>query len=240
MSYGVVGAGALLLPASNIAAQTIEGRHWQGATAITRQPEQVVAGSVAEWRSLWGRVGSPAPDVFEPGRMNAVGIFLGRRNSEGYSVNILSTSRRRDRIVVVFEERMPAEFMMAQRMPRPPRRTAGRQCARAPPSGFAGGAGAGFAPSGTGANLAPPPPPAARPVGQPTSPWAIILIPRADLPISVEQRLFRCSRPPERGEGGTQGRSSASLSGLRSMRRAQMPRANQCECRGTPLVSTIL
>jgi hypothetical protein len=190
LSYGVVGASALLLPASNIAAQTIEGRHWQGATAITRQPEQVVAGSVAEWRSLWGRVGSPAPDVFEPGRMNAVGIFLGRRNSEGYSVNILSTSRRRDRIVVVFEERMPAEFMMAQRMPAP----APRPVASAPapaPSGFAGGAGAGFAPSGTGASLAPPPPPATRPVGQPTSPWAIILIPRADLPISVEQRLFR-------------------------------------------------
>ena len=119
MSYGVLGAGALLLPAGNAISQTIEGRHWQGATAITRQPEQVVAGTIAEWRSLWGRVGSPAPDVFEPGRMNAVGIFLGRRASEGYSVNILSTSRRRDRIVVVFEERMPAEFMMAQRAPAP-------------------------------------------------------------------------------------------------------------------------
>ena len=98
-------------------------------------------------------------DVFEPGRMNAVGIFLGRRASEGYSVNILSTSRRRDRIVVVFEERMPAEFMMAQRAPAP---SSPRPVAIAPsaPSGFAGGAGAGFAPSGTGANLAPPPPPA--------------------------------------------------------------------------------
>ena len=187
LSCGVIGAGALLLPAANASAQTIEGRHWQGATAITRQPEQVVASTITEWRSLWGRVGSPAPDVFEPGRMNAVGIFLGRRSSEGYSVNILSTSRRRDRIVVVFEERMPAEIMMAQRMPAP---AAPRPVAQAP-SGFAGGAGAGFAPSGTGASLAPPPPPATRPVGQPTSPWAIILIPRADLPISVEQRLFR-------------------------------------------------
>jgi len=190
LSYGVLGAGALLLPVGNATSQTIEGRHWQGATAITRQPEQVVAGTITEWRSLWGRVGSPAPDVFEPGRMNAVGIFLGRRASEGYSVNILSTSRRRDRIVVVFEERMPAEFMMAQRAPAP---SSPRPVAIAPsaPSGFAGGAGAGFAPSGTGANLAPPPPPATRPVGQPTSPWAILLIPRSDLPISVEQRLFR-------------------------------------------------
>ena len=186
LSYGVLTAGTLLLPGATALAQSIEMRHWQGATAITRQPEHIVAGTITEWRSLWGRVGAPAPDVFEPGRMNAVGIFLGRRNSEGYSVNILSTSRRRDRIVVVFEERMPAEFMMAQRMPAP---AAPRPVAQAPSANsFAGGAGAGFAPSGTGANLAPR---AARPVGQPTSPWAIILIPRADLPISVEQRLFR-------------------------------------------------
>lgn len=188
LSYGVVGTAALLLPVGNTSAQTIEGRHWAGATAITRQPEQVVAGTITEWRSLWGRVGSPAPDVFEPGRMNAVGIFLGRRSGEGYSVNILSTSRRRDRIVVVFEERMPAEIMMAQRTPAPS--SPPRPVASAPSNSFAGGAGAGFAPSGTGASLAPPPP-TTRPVGQPTSPWAIILIPRADLPISVEQRLFR-------------------------------------------------
>ena len=92
---------------------------------MTRQPEHVVASTTAEWRSLWSRVGMAAPDVFEPGRMNAVGIFLGRRASEGYSVNILSTSRRRDRIVVVFEERMPPEIMMAQRASPAPRPVAG-------------------------------------------------------------------------------------------------------------------
>jgi hypothetical protein len=196
LSFGIFGAGALLLPIGSASAQTIEARHWQGATAIARQPEQVVASTITEWRSLWGRVGSPAPDVFEPGRMNAVGIFLGRRSGEGYSVNVLSTSRRRDRIVVVFEERMPAEIMMAQRQSASP--SAPRPVASAPStfgggsgSGIGAGAGAGFAPSGTGASLAPPPPPASRPVGQPTSPWAIILIPRSDLPVSVEQRLFR-------------------------------------------------
>ena len=196
LSYGVLTAGTLLLPAVGVVAQTIEARHWSGATAITRQPEHVVASTTAEWRSLWGRVGTAAPDVFEPGRMHAVGIFLGRRSGEGYSVNILSTSRRRDRIVVVFEERMPADIMLAQRSSPPPTT---RPVASAP-SGFAGGAGAGFAPSAPNAGFAPPsataslaPPPVApvRPAAQPTSPWAIILIPRADLPISVEQRLFR-------------------------------------------------
>ena len=184
LSYGVVTASALVLPLGLASAQTVDARHWQGATALTRQPEHVVATTIAEWRSLWGRVGSPAPDFFEPGRMNAVGIFLGRRAGEGYSVNVLSTSRRRDRIVVVFEERMPAEFMTAQRAspPAPPRPVASA------PGGF-GGPSASFAPPSATANLAPPP--ATRPVSQPTSPWAIILINRVDLPVSVEQRLFR-------------------------------------------------
>ena len=37
----------------------------------------------------------------------------------------------------------------------------------------------------------PSPPPTKLLTGLPTSPWAIILIHRADLPVSVEQRLFR-------------------------------------------------
>lgn len=189
---GTAMAGLLIAPTAF--AQTIDSRHWQGTTAVTRQPEHIVASTVAEWRSLWSRVGSPAPDMFEAGRMNAVGIFLGRRGSEGYAVNVISTARRRDRIVVVFEERMPAEMMMAQRSAPPPRPVAGGPLAGGPgtsaPSALPQGA-AGFAAPGATASLAPPPPPSARPVGQPTSPWAIILINRADLPVSVEQRLFR-------------------------------------------------
>jgi len=182
LSFGAVAAGSLVAPSLPALAQAVEVRHWHGTSAATRQAEQVIATSMAEWRSLWSRVGSPPPDIFEPGRMHAVGIFLGRRAGEGYSVNVLSTS------VVVFEERMPAEMMMAQRgaVPRP---VAGGGVVGGPsalPSGAAG-----FAAPGATASLAPPPPPAARPVGQPTSPWAIILINRADLPVSVEQRLFR-------------------------------------------------
>ena len=191
---GAAATGAVVSSPAPAVAQAVEVRHWHGTVAVTRQPEQVVATSMAEWRSLWGRVGSPPPDIFEPGRMHAVGIFLGRRAGEGYAVNVLSTSRRRDRIVVVFEERMPAEVMMAQRAPAPsaPRPVHGGSPGGIAPGGIGPGS-TGFAPStgGATAGLAPPPSPSYRPVGQPTSPWAIILIPRADLPISVEQRLFR-------------------------------------------------
>jgi hypothetical protein len=163
-------------------AQPFDVRQWQGASAVTRQPGQVVAATQAEWRSLWSRVGQPAPDIFEPGRTTAVGIFLGPR-AEGASVNLLSTTRRRDRIVVVFDER--ADTMMAQRAPGPARPVAGGPLGSPPPGG------AGFA--APSASVAPPmaPPGPGRNQQLSASPWAIVLINRADLPLSVEQRLFR-------------------------------------------------
>ncbi|MDP1751075.1 MAG: hypothetical protein Q8L22_16615 [Reyranella sp.] len=189
VSMGMLVASQLVAAGGGALAQSVEARHWRGVSAMTRQPEQVMAGTMAEWRGLWSRVGQPAPDMFEQGRMNAVGIFLGRRASEGYAVNILSTSRRRDRVVVVFEEIMPPEIMMAQRAtPRP----VASAPSLGPSLGPAGPGSAGFAPPGAGVSatsgLAPAP---SRPAGHPTSPWAIILIHRGDLPVSVEQRLFR-------------------------------------------------
>ncbi len=184
LGWGALTAATVFLsPATDVFAQAIEVRQWQGTMAMARQPEHVVATTNTEWRSLWSRVGAPPPDHFEPGRMSAVGIFLGRRQGEGYLVNILSANRRRDRIVIVFEERAPAEMMVAQRstmaMQRP---------VAATPGAVAPGA-TSFAPPGNATASLPPVP--TRPPATPTSPWAIVLVNRSDLPISVEQRLFR-------------------------------------------------
>jgi hypothetical protein len=162
--------------AGDAAAQAIDTEHWQGTNAVTRQPEQVIAGTMAEWRSLWSRVGVAPPDLFEPGRTEAVGIFLGGRASDGYAVNIVSAARRRDRIMIVFEERAPSNVMTAQAAP-------STRAVSSVPNGAAG-----FASSGGPAASLPPIP--YRPAGPPTSPWAILLLSRADLPITVEQRLF--------------------------------------------------
>ena len=189
LPLGALATVVTLACATATMAQSVEARHWNGTNAITRQPEQVGAATMSEWRALWSRVGQPAPDMFEPGRMNAVGIFLGRRASEGYEVHVLSTSRRRDRVVIVFEERMPPEILMAQRAA--PRPVAGGPAMGSAGGGTLGPAGAGtagFAAPGTTSSLPVAP---SRPLGQPTSPWAIVLVHRADLPVSVEQRLFR-------------------------------------------------
>jgi hypothetical protein len=181
----VLGIGAM---ATDAAAQAVEVRQWQGKAAVTRQPAQVMAHTQAEWRSLWSRVGQAAPDLFEPGRTNAVGIFLGPR-TDGHAINLISANRRRDRIVVVFEERVaPSANVLAERQPpAPPPAAPARPVASTPmPSGgasFAGNSAALTAPSPSVATRTAP--------GPTTSPWAIILINRTDLPISVEQRLYR-------------------------------------------------
>jgi hypothetical protein len=192
-SFSFVAMGLLGL-AAGASAQTVELRQWNGPSAYTRQPEQVMVSNMAEWRSLWSRVGTRAPDIFEPGRMNAIGIFLGLRQGP-YSVNVISASRRRDRIMIVFEERGPPSDIMVAGHPPPPSMPPARALSAGP--SFAP-PGSSFAPPGAAANLAPavpapsPPPPANRPPpGPPTSPWAIVLINRTDLPITVEQRLFR-------------------------------------------------
>ena len=66
---------ALASVTTGASAQTIEIRQWQGANAFMRQPEQVTASTLAEWRSLWARVGARAPDVFEPRRPTAGSTF---------------------------------------------------------------------------------------------------------------------------------------------------------------------
>jgi hypothetical protein len=189
LKFLLLAAAALAGSTAGAAAQTVELRQWRGTAAVVRQPEQVMANTMAEWRSLWMRVGANPPDMFEPGRMNAVGIFLGLRNGP-YAVNVLSAGRRRDRIMIVFEERGPSDAMLAQHAPPPPMQPAPRALSTGP--GFGGGPAASFVAPGATASLAPPPPPAARPpMGPPTSPWAIVLINRTDLPITVEQRLYR-------------------------------------------------
>lgn len=182
-------AAVLLSFIAGAAAQNIELRQWRGSAAAVRQPEQVMATSISEWRSLWLRVGANPPDMFEPGRMNAIGIFLGQRPGP-FSINVLSASRRRDRIMVVFEERGPTDMAIAEHPPAS-LQPAPRALSAGP--GFGGGPAASFVAPGAAANLpSPSPPPAGRPpMGPPTSPWAIVLIGRTDLPITVEQRLYR-------------------------------------------------
>src|SRR5712664_3733406 len=84
----LIGSALLVASSIGVAAQTVEVRQWQGAVAVTHQPEQMVASTLAEWRSLWSRVGLPAPDVFEAGRTSAIFFFQDAPATEIYTLSL--------------------------------------------------------------------------------------------------------------------------------------------------------
>mgnify|MGYP003694066427 CR=1 FL=1 len=151
---------------------------WHGTTSATRQPG---AGRrrnhVRMARPVEPRRRIAPPDLFEPGPHAARSASSSaRRTGEGYAVNVLSASRRRDRIVIVFEERIAARRHDGAAQRPAPRarcrsaaRSAGRSGLAAPAAGFA-------APGARGSSLAAASRPARR--GQPD----IALGDRADQP----------------------------------------------------------
>jgi len=59
------------------------------------------------WQQLWKKTLRQAPPSFDPEKQSAVAVFLGSRNTGGYSVE-LSVSREGDDLIVHWEERKPS------------------------------------------------------------------------------------------------------------------------------------
>jgi VWFA-related protein len=76
--------------------------------------EQVVVRTPVEWEALWRRhaAGRPLPAV-DFSRDMVVGVFLGSRPSGGFGVQITSTERVGDVLVVKWSEQTPAPGQMA-------------------------------------------------------------------------------------------------------------------------------
>ncbi len=80
----------------------------QGPVSAIDEPRQVVVRTAAEWQRLWRTHSpeSPAPSVdFTQGIV--VGVFLGARPTDGYSVQITSVREEDNRHVVEYRERRP-------------------------------------------------------------------------------------------------------------------------------------
>jgi hypothetical protein len=84
-------------------------------TTITRDDQsgierkrEVIVRTAGEWQALWKE---HRPDA-EPPRVDfaksmAIGIFLGFRNTGGYTVEITSIARRGDEVIVTWKETKP-------------------------------------------------------------------------------------------------------------------------------------
>lgn len=95
------GAGGGLL-----SADAAPGTHWQGDRSLAAERAYVVARNDQDWSELWARIGEAAPSSL-PGDRMAVAVFLGPRDTAGYSVSIDRAQTVEGGVQVGFHERVP-------------------------------------------------------------------------------------------------------------------------------------
>jgi hypothetical protein len=76
--------------------------------------KQVVVRTAAEWKTTWQQHSPDRPlPVVDFAKEMAVGVFLGSRNSAGYSVEIISVQPEHGGLVVRYRQRSPARDAIA-------------------------------------------------------------------------------------------------------------------------------
>jgi hypothetical protein len=81
----------------------------RGDQSFIESERQVVARTSAEWNALWRQhdPDRPVPAVDFSKEM-VVGVFLGSRNTSGFSVEILGATVEQDILIVRYRQRAPA------------------------------------------------------------------------------------------------------------------------------------
>ncbi|MBP2228310.1 hypothetical protein J2847_001592 [Azospirillum agricola] len=87
-------------------AEAAPGTYWQGDRSLAAERAYVVARSDQDWSELWARVGEAVPSSL-PGDRMAVAVFLGPRDTAGYSVSIDRARTMEGGVQVGFHERVP-------------------------------------------------------------------------------------------------------------------------------------
>ncbi|MBI4055241.1 MAG: protease complex subunit PrcB family protein [Elusimicrobia bacterium] len=81
---------------------------WRRTVCQQKEPAEFVARDESSWRKLWGLVSSEALPEVNFSKQMAVGIFLGIRNTGGYSVEITGVREEGGRLVVLYKEKKPS------------------------------------------------------------------------------------------------------------------------------------
>lgn len=100
-SPGGEGAGGV-----NLRAQPGASSAWQGDLSAASERLETVARTSEEWRALWAKAGTPAPDSL-PGGSMAVAIFLGPRAGGGHAVFLEAPVASDSGIAIPYRETVP-------------------------------------------------------------------------------------------------------------------------------------
>ena len=101
----VVAGCAMHSPELDPAPRILE--RWSGVHGGSASESTLVVRDVPEWRNLWRQVGQEPPREFDATSQIAVAIFIGERNTGGYSVEIDGFYLQGRTLRIEYREKMP-------------------------------------------------------------------------------------------------------------------------------------
>jgi hypothetical protein len=88
---------------------------WRGPISRVGEESWFLATTPEEWAGLWEKIGRKPPEPL-PAGMVAVGLFLGRRPTAGYSADITAAGAEVGRFIVRWAERKPPRDAVVAQM----------------------------------------------------------------------------------------------------------------------------
>ena len=92
-----------------------DGESWQGANSQAVERAQLIVRTPEDWEELWARVGQPAPTPLPAGRM-AAAVFLGTRDTAGFSVALDNAVKKGEDLVIGYHEQVPGPAQAVAQM----------------------------------------------------------------------------------------------------------------------------
>lgn len=94
------------------ASSSSSATQWQGYYGGSEQFSVRALRSEAEWDGFWRQVKREKPRALDPAREMGVVVFLGQRNTGGYTVEIASVQPEERKLIVTYREKTPDPDMM--------------------------------------------------------------------------------------------------------------------------------
>jgi len=85
---------------------------WTEQYSNVEKPATVIAANEKEWQALWKAIGKQEAPVADLQVYYGVAVFLGQRNTGGYSVKLLDPVVREGKTVIPFVEKKPSGIVM--------------------------------------------------------------------------------------------------------------------------------
>jgi hypothetical protein len=81
--------------------------NWNGPFSSVSEPAVRIVKTADEWQALWRDIGAPEAPIADLQTYIGAAVFLGQRNTGGYSVKLLDSVVENGKVIVRYRESVP-------------------------------------------------------------------------------------------------------------------------------------